>query len=328
MRYNRSRPAVTALALVAAALVLTTAPVPGRSAAGASNGQGAADELVFPRPGGGPRAIHGLISDFHSYLLDTTTGEYRPQPYDVYLSPDRRMVAVDAGDRIGVANRWAYLRTGERAVRWTDLPPWRPAWSPDGRALLVNTIDKGDGPPSAFAAHRYDLDTGRVRSAPIEGFDCGNCSVGWAADSRRYVVTLNSPEPGAVAGPMQYVNPDGSPGPMVGAAGRVGGADAYSPDRRYVIVEPARPNPLGPPVIFDLHNSTVVATIATGHALVGWYDERRVVRISPGSQVTVLEVVDIHTGAVSRRVPASLPPYGIQLGSSCGLHGDAVELGF
>lgn len=293
---------------------------------------------VFPRPGGGLRAIHAYVDPFQPpepYLLDTVRGEYRGLPFlnNLALSPDGRMVAVEGIDgRIGLAARHALLNAGEAAVRWTDLPPGAPGWwSPDGTALLVTTLDKQT---RTFTAHRYDVRTGRIRSTPIR-LDCDTCTAGWAADSTRYVVRLRGPDPEIPDGPMQYLNPDGTPGPMVGANGHIWSADAYSPSRRYVIVEPSRPFVGEPaewqlPKIFDLRTGTVVRAVETAWPLVGWYDDGHVVRVAPGTDAApVFELLDIHTGEVTKRVPApGLTPCCFQLGSATGLRGPAAGFGF
>lgn len=297
---------------------------------------------VFPRPGGGPRVIHTMNHvepGGHVYLLDQVTGEYRQVPYlNIWLSPDSRTVVVEAerdGEaRLGVANRTALLAAGDRAVRWIDLPPGGVNWSPDGRALLTTTFDKNAG---ISTAHRYDIATGRLRHTPIR-LSCDTCTAGWAADSKRYVVMLASSDPAVPSGPSRYLDPDGTAGPLVGADGMIWGADAYSPSRRYVIVEPPRPfvdpNPTGwmLPKILDLRTGTVVRTIDTGFPVLGWYDDRRVVKFALDSQSgpALLEVVDVVTGAVTKKVPApGLPRWSvIQIGSSDGLRGAAAALGF
>lgn len=304
---RRARRRVTTLALLVGLLAGTTA-APARAA-----------DPVFPRPGGGPRAID-VYSDqwaLRSYVLDRTTGDYRALPYhSVRVSPDGRTLAVENLDGdIGLANR----RT-PTSVRWTSLPRGSfGGWSPDGRALLTTTLDKDTW---TFAAHRYDVRTGSLRATPIR-LDCEVCTAGWAADSRRYTVML-----GSGRGPATYLDPDGSAGPPVGADGLIGSATAYSPSRRSVIVEPPFPLPPGEPI--DWHQATILdlrtgatTRIRSGWPLLGWYDERRVVRIAPEEESTVLEVVDVRTGKVVRRVPApALQPYFLQLGRG------TADLGF
>lgn len=353
MSRSRRRPARAALpvllAAVVAAVPLTLPPgaaaaVPSGAPGGyavlrhAPGGSGAPVDSagpVFPRPGGGPRAIHTLTAQQTSYLLDPHTGTYREFPYPMLLlSPNGRTVAVEAPDgRVGVAARAGLLRAGESAVRWTELPGGAINWSPDGTALLTTTPDKQT---RRIIINRYDLASGALRYTAVTFATSG--AAGWAADSRRYVVRLPGPDPEIPDGPMRYVEPDGSPGPLVGASGHIWDAEAYSPSRRYVIVEPARGYPFPPepapwqyPRILDLDSGRLVATITTDWPLLGWYDERRVVRVAPGpaGQPTTLEVVDVATGQVIRRVPApGLPAYRIQLGSSAGLCGPAALLGF
>lgn len=331
-----ARLAAVALPALTAALVLpaTLAPPPALAAPPAAATDPAGP--VFPRPGGGPRAIHVLTAQAVSYLLDPATGRYRELPYPtLLLSPDGRTVALEAADdgRIGVADRAELLRVGAAAVRWTDLPGGAINWSPDGTALLTTTPDKAT---RRIVVNRYDLATDTLRHTPVSFATEG--AAGWAADSRRYVVRLPGPDPEIPNGPLRYVEPDGTPGPLVGASGHIWDADAYSPSRRYAIVEPARGYPFPPepapwqyPRILDLVSGRLVATIRTDWPLLGWYDSRRVVRVAPGpaGQPTTLEVIDVFTGQVTRRVPApGLPAYRIQLGSSAGLCGPAAALGF
>lgn len=347
MRRPRRRVPVKMVAAAVAAFALAITVVGGQSIAGAATGSTApetkpvkptASDLVFPRPGGGPRAIHAYHDVFAwsgtTYLLHRVTGEYRKLPFEsLVLSPDERTVAVEGQDgRIGIAQREALLNS-EAAVRWTNLPLGSPSWwSPDGTALLVTTLDKE---ARRFTAHRYDVATGQIRSTPIS-LDCDTCTAGWAADSTRYVVRLRGPDPELPDGPMQYLNPDGTPGPLVGANGHIWNADSYSPSRRYVVVEPSRPLFGEPgdwqlPKVFDLLTGTVVSTIRTDWPVVGWYDDGRVVRVAEGAagDPVTLEVLDIHTGEVTRRVPApGFAPCCFQLGSAAKLRGEASELGF
>ncbi|HLL69261.1 MAG TPA: hypothetical protein VK453_26635 [Micromonosporaceae bacterium] len=297
---------------------------------------------VFPQPGGGPVAIQALVTarQEESYLLDPTTGDYRALPYSyLQLSPDGRTVVVEQFDgeaKYALAERGALLRDGEQALRPIDLPPGTLHWSPDGTALLTTTLDKNT---RQFTVHRYDVATGRLRHTPV-ALACDICTAGWAADSRRYVVSVRGADPQMPSALAQYLNPDGTPGPMLGsgADGFVYGAEAYSPSRRYVILEPARP--FGPgeltndklPRVYDLRARRVVATIHTAHPLLGWYDNRHVVRLAVTDDEVpdTIEVVHIHTGRVTRRVAAAgLPPaVSIQLGSTAGLSRIAATRGF
>ncbi|MFG1654614.1 hypothetical protein ACGFIE_32255 [Micromonospora sp. NPDC049275] len=336
----------TALAGVLTAFCMLVTPVlagPGADAATVAVGDsGRTDgaQVTFPVPGGGPQAIHAYSSlgGDAAYVLDTRAGKYRRVPYvSVQVSPDGHTVAVEQTDgRIGVVARAALAGGG--AVRWTDLPPGTfTGWSPDGKALLTTTLDKET---RSFAVHRYDVATGRLRHTPVN-LDCDVCTAGWAADSTRYVVQLRGTDPDLPTGPMRYLNPDGTAGRLVGAEGHIWDATAYSPSRRYAVVEPARgvgfegvdPSLLAEwqrPRILDLATRRTIGSVATSWPVLGWYDERQVVKVahtSGGS--TVLEVTDVRTGRVSRSVPApGLPPALLQIGSSAGLKGDAAKFGF
>jgi hypothetical protein len=128
-------------------------------------------------------------------LLDRVTGQYRPVPYvSIRLAPDGRRVAVEKDDgHIGTADRQQLLRHGDRAVRWTELPAAGMERSPDGSALLTTTVDKER---QRIIAHRLDVRTGRVRETLLPPWTSG--AVGWAADSRWYLVMA---EPAATNGP-------------------------------------------------------------------------------------------------------------------------------
>ena len=326
LRSRRAR--LAAAAAVALALVAVPAAAGARPAPAAA----AAPVLTFPRPGGGPVAIQlweGLFGETPR-LLDPATGRYREVPYvSLRLAPDGRRVAVEAPDgRIGVADRAALLRRGDRAVRWTALPAAGLDWSPDGRALLTTTVDKER---RRLTAHRLDVATGRVRDTDLPAWASG--AAGWAADSRRYVVMAEPADPDVADGPLRYVGPDGTAGPAVGVDGRIWDADSYSPSRRLVIVEPSRPGfPVLPPKILDLRTGRVVAVVDTAMPLLGWHDEGHVVRVAPGPDgaPTVLEVLDVRTGQVTRRIPAGGLPAGslLRLGPTADLGPPAATRGF
>jgi hypothetical protein len=333
--------------LLAVAATVTTLGAAGAVAGHATDSDGGhaaaftTPPAVFPRPGGGPVAIHSLVTALQqtSYLLDAATGEYRALPYaNLHLSPDGRTVVVEPVDAAtyAIAERTALLRDGERALRPIGLPQGPLYWSPDGTALLTTTLDKDT---RRFTVHRYDVATGRLRHTPVTS-DCDICTAGWAADSRRYVVSLRGTDRQRLSGPAQYLNPDGTAGPMLGtgADGFVNGADAYSPSRRYVILEPARPFGSGEltndklPRVYDLRARRVVAAVHTAHPLLGWYDNRHVVRLAPTDAEVphTIEVVHVHTGRVTRRVAAAgLPPaVSIHLGGTAGLSPVAATRGF
>lgn len=323
---------------VADAATRSARPEVGPAPVGRPAPQTADGTVTFPRPGGGPQAIQALSTlDGTAYVLNTRAGEYRKVPYvSVTISPDGSTVAVENVDgQIGVVSRTA---VGGGAVRWTSLPPGSPAgWSPDGTALLTTTLDKET---RTFTAHRYDVATGQLRHTPIN-LECDTCTAGWAADSVRYVVQLRGADPDLPTGPLGYLNPDGTPGPLMGAEGHIWDAGSYSPSRRYAVVEPSRgggfegadPTQLADwqlPRILDLTTGETVRTLPTSYPVLGWYDERQVVTVAyAGPGTTVLEVVDIHTGLVSRQVSApGLPPMILQIGSSEQLRADAAEYGF
>lgn len=342
-RQRRNRVGLVAAAVVLAVGGAVTVPVlrsaglHGTPVGGGSPTASAADTPVFPRPGGGPQAIHLYRADGpgpKTYLLDERTGKYRALPYEALLSPNLRKVAVTVGNRIGVADRAALLRGDEAAIRWTNLPMGNGlAWSPDGTALLVTALRKEGG--LTFTAYRYDLATGVATPTWISVEIVGGV-VGWAADSRRYVALLPSDrdtdtvEPGA----LQYLSPDGTLGERIEVeAGMVGGATAYSPAGRHLIADAsllmsAAPRPSK---IIEVATGKVVREIAADRPLIGWYNETTVARLAPGSaDRPVLELIDVTTGRTVKQVavPGLRSPALIQLGSSAGLTGRSAEMGF
>jgi hypothetical protein len=292
---------------------------------------------LLPTPGGGPRTIHVYHADGPrpaTYLLDLDSRRYREVPYPLQLSPDLKLAAISTADRTGLVDRAKLLRDGKSAITWLDLPPGNGlAWSPDGKALLLTSLSKATNPPT-FTAHRYDVATGKVTSTPIAVNLLGG-SVGWAADSRRYLALLagkegrDTIEPGA----LQYIEPNGTPGERIDlAAGLVGGAGSYSPSGKYLIADASglmSSDPL-PSKVIAVKGGTLVATLRAGARPVGWHDDRTVAQLAGSPDRPALELVDVVSGAVRGRValPAAPGPITVQLGSSAGLTGSAKRFGF
>jgi hypothetical protein len=333
----------------AALAVLTTAalavPLAGSDPSGGSDpgggGLGAPDACTVTAepPKGGPQTVHAYADETVSHLLDVRTGQFREFPFQVVVSPDLRRVAVLSGERIGVADRLRLLDEGASAVDWTDLPMGNGLhWSPDGAALVVTSLNKNNGGPRPeFTAHRYDLATTTVSDTRIPVFVLGG-SVGWAADSRRYVALLWGAESNDTAEPggMRYVGPDGAEEPLLGdGGGLVGGAESYSPSRTYLVADATQlmsAQPLGSTVV-DVATSRVVATLPRGARPVGWYDETTVARVAVCDDGPVMELVDIATGALTGSVRLGpkdwiTPETRIQLGSSAGLPDGGAGLAF
>jgi hypothetical protein len=177
--------------------------------------------------------------------------------------------------------------------------------------------------------------TGKITNTPV-GVDVLGSSVGWAADSRRYLALLpgqrtgGSVEPGA----LQYLNPHGTLGQRVNIqGGMVGGAGSYSPSRRYVIADAsdimsARPVPSA---IVDVSTGQVVAPITAGAKPIGRHDEKTVALLAPRwTNKPVLELVDVSTGTETKKIDLpNLPsPVAIHIAASAGLTGQASRLGF
>lgn len=285
---------------------------------------------VFPAPGGGPRAVEvygtRFSPDAGSYLLDREDGTYHALPWLVSVSPNGAQVAVfdDAQGRVGLADRSALLAHGEEAITWLELPRSNgPLWSPDGTALLSTTTFRDETDRIRFTVHRYDIATGEQTSTPVPwgGDELVASRVGWAADSQRYVALVREidDQGRVVAGRVQYLYPDGSPGdPIDVPGGLVGGAEAYSPSRRHVILDTSGVMLEQPACsrIVDVLTGQAAVVFAPGETPVGWYSDTAFVRQKDGA----LQVVDLATLAVLKEVDLSglgtLAP--LQLGPSDG----------
>lgn len=354
LRRRRERRVLVAVAAAVAAVVGAVAVPWGLSQHRADGRQDPAGPnfaypvAEFPTHGGGPQVIHSYTTEINasphvvSYLLDEQTGEYREFPYErLVLSPDRRTVAFEAHGRIGLAERKELLVRGESAAQWLSLAAGTGlSWSPDGTALLVIGLSKGEG-TAAVVAQRYDLATGTVTSTPIT-VDVLGTTVGWAADSRGYLVLLRGGQGGDTVRPggLRYVGADGTPGETIAIeGGEIGGADAYSPSREYLLVDASRlmtERPVSSKVV-DVKTGEVILELPGGRAgTVGWYDDRTVVTVRDdpaGGNYGVLELVDIDTGDVIRRLELTGVPYryttpSIQIGPSDRLVGAAEAYGF
>jgi hypothetical protein len=343
--HRRRRLAMAAVATMVVTAVAVTVPLaashrsdgsdPGPSSPDAAPPCGIAPEP----PTGGPQTVHAYASETVSHLLDVRTGRYREFPFLVVVSPDLRRVAVSTDSRIGVADRQELLRDGGSAIDWTDLPLGNGLfWSPDGTALLWTSLDKSGGPPTpAFTAHRYDIATGTITDTPIEATLLGS-SVGWAADSRRYVALRRGQETNDTVEPdgLSYIDPDGpSRSLLESGGGLVGGAESYSPSRTYLVADATQlmsARPLGSTVV-DVATGRVVATLPPGARPIGWYDETTVVQLAVCDDRPVAELVDIATGTVHRAVWLGDKDWitfetRIQLGSSAGLPDGGAGLAF
>jgi hypothetical protein len=313
-----------ATGLLAALLALVAIPVAGTFLAGGGGGTAGSAVSAAAGPSGGPMVVMAYAvsgsTGTPSYLLDPATGRYRAMPFQVVLSPDRGRVAVAGLDgRTGVAGRDALLSRGPAAVRWLSLPPANGlAWSPDGRALVVTAMTKA-GRSATFTAYRYDVATGRVTATPVRSTPVGG--VGWAADSRRYLVLEQNGDGQASVGALRFVGANGTPGAaLADPGGAVGGADSYSPSRRLVVADTSRLMDPGTAAstVLPAAGGAPLARLAQGLHVVGWYDEDTVAALDMRSPQPVLRLVDAATGALVRSVDLSGLPHvtDLQLGPS------------
>ena len=313
-----------------------TGPGAGLEPTDTGPGAGPAGPMIFPTPGGGRQAIHVYqVEPFRAYLLDPASGRYHDVPFAVTLSPNGDRVAVSDGERIGVAERAALFRDGAAAVRWTPLPPGNgPLWSPDGTALLLTAIDKGNG-TLRFSAHRFDVATGRLTRTPID-LDLLGGAVGWADDSRRYLALVVGERSAdtVTPGELRYVEPDGRLGDRIDVRGGLErGASSYSPSRRLLVTDASgimSAAPVTSPII-EVATGRVVAEVPAGSRPIGWYDEETLVVLTPawGGQQR-LELLTVATGAVRKRIDlAGLPgATSIEIGPTTGFSATAARFGF
>lgn len=340
VRRRRAAPLVAVAAAAAAVAIVVPLAVlrPGGDGAPAAPSSPSAVDPAPDRPaptqlpalGGGPRTLHAftMASTGRTSLLDVRTGRYQELPYEtVLLSPDLRRVAVEKDERVGIADRSALLRDGERAVSWTNLPGGSGLmWSPDGVALLLGTLEK----TSSSVSHtvlRYDLRTRLVTSTPVP---TGITLIGtptWAANSRDYLLLPVGAEStqGVRPGPLRVLHPDGTLGRVLpGPGGVVDGPAAYSPSGELMVADTGdimmgKP---GPSAVLDARTGEEVGTLppSTG-TVIGWYDERTVVRLS-GLDVSeaALLLLDARTGRTVRTIPLpGVPPLSsVQTGPAGG----------
>ncbi|MGH3713399.1 MAG: YncE family protein [Micromonosporaceae bacterium] len=353
-RQRRTRAAVIGVAAVVAVVAVAipvvmqerAGPVPPGGVYPSATDPGAPAEPVFPTPGGGPNAIHVYAVDSFtsSYLLNEETGGYRKLPYELVLSPDLKTAAVSDGNRAGLADRAELASDGESAVRWlAGRQPYSGiSWAPDGKSVAFTALHKGDSTVS-FTAHRYDRKGTKLATTPV-GAIVGN-SVGWNADSTRYVVLRPAGDADGM-GPLEMLNMDGSLHQKLvkrGEGGRsedvgpgiIGGAESYSEDRRSVILDASWLDTGQKPVgsqLLQVDSWNPRAELRPGWRPVGWYDEQRLIgyRLDDRGGGLVLEIRYVESDKVLRSVPAPglQPATRIQIGSSKHLAEPARNVGF
>lgn len=332
---RRQRVRTVAVAVMVAVLAIATGITFRPGAGGTGFGPAAPtapvplEEPFLPLPGGGPVAIHSFLdpSDEHTYVLDPRTGEYDEYPYPVILSPDLTRAAIMRDDKIGVVARSA-LGAPEPPVDWTTLPPGNGlCWSPDGKKLLLTAIEKVMM-PGTFIAYAYDIETKETVETRVGDSDSVASTVGWAADSTDYLVSPVTPDnTGFTFHGLRRVAPDGRTVTTFAdvAGGFVGGADSYSPDRKYLIVDPTpmMTDRTLPAQVLDVATGSVVRSLPDGAVPVGWYDATTVAYRTGGDLV----MLGLDTSRTRRIDAAGLATRGvIRLGP--GADGPAEARGF
>jgi hypothetical protein len=332
VRRRRARTAVAAAAvLVAAAVAVPVAtlrgggpdrvparPAPTGSAPTEPAPTGPRTTRLTDLPGGPVTITAFTVDDTgRTWVLDPATGAYAEVPYAAaVVSPDGRRVAVSDGRRTGLADVGDLGR-----VRWTGLAGGRPAWSPDGRRLLVTAVDRGSG--LVYRLQALTVATGAVRTTrlvnpPIVG------DPAWAADSADFLVArrvYDDPDGAPLVTAPQVVHPDGTFGATwLGTGGR----PTFSPSGARAAVDPSDLPVLRPTEtsIVDTRTGDRLTGLPAGatHAwpkTAGWYDESSVVRLQDAPE---LSVVDATTGAIRRvvRLPSLPPLSAVQLGPRTG----------
>jgi len=265
-------------------------------------------------------------NDYHSLVLDPSTGTYRELEYDTAaLSPDGQTVLVAEGNN-GVASPYRAglldLETGN--VRWitlTDedvrLNPFSARWSPDGgRVLLEREAPKGTDPAAGFAiVDASTLESTYVRIREPASEDVTREGLAWMPDGDGLVGTLyrSAVAESDTSGPigLRVYDLDGDVVRDIPVAGSAHGERSFAPDGRRVALA------TGEAVLWtnlarvvDVSSGTVVAEVplAERSTLLGWYDDDHLVvrPINTDRTGTVaprpLQVVDL-TGRVVRTVP-------------------------
>lgn len=129
------------------------------------------------------------------------------QPYYWSWAPDSQSLLVHAGGGAGIRSeaRLAFLKLNEGVTEeGLDLHPTQfqaPAWSPDGKQLLV-AIKTDDGNNALLLAD----DQGKMKKV-LTTFD-GSISFAWSPNGKRVAYIISSDEPPGSLGPLTVLDPE------------------------------------------------------------------------------------------------------------------------
>ena len=320
-RYKRF---VVARAIVAVTAVLIVVPV---AVAAVSARTGAGAQPGGPAPRVAVTSLSRLMTgpdgtllarladagiDYHSLVLDPTTGTYRELEYNVAaLSPDGRTVLVADGNNGASPYRAGLLDLGTDSVRWLALDidgvrlnPYSASWAPDGtRILLEDDGSKGGGGAGFAIVDASTLEATRISVREPAAEDVTREGLAWMPDGEGVVGTLYRTSVGVTDAStpvgLRVFDLAGNVVREIAVSGWINGNRDFAPDGRRVAVSTGEgfgsTNLLR---LVDVSSGAVVTDVplATRSVLVGWYDDDHVIvqRAVDGPDAELAAVVGRH----------------------------------